>query len=142
MRLTHLRAALLIGAASLLLAPAPQAQPLPPCTLTLTPDRVQGISYHATLRVAPSCPTGAAFRVRKSSTLNVVRKGAPYQPIKPDGSPAYGHLFSWTVSRTSSNVPRAEEWTSLTWEWQVYRPQLWNTRTGAYGLWQRVPVGP
>ena len=129
--------ALLIGAA---LALSAQAQPSTSCTLTLTPDRVQGISYHATLHVAPSCPPGAAFRVRKSSTLNTVRKGAPYQPIKPDGSPAYERLFSWTVSRAGSNIPRAEEWTSLTWEWQWYHPELWNARAGGYGLWQRIPV--
>jgi len=59
------------------------ARPATPCTLTLVPDQVRGVAYHVLLNVSPTCPAETTFRVRKSSTINTKRNGAPYQPIKP-----------------------------------------------------------
>lgn len=125
---------------ALLLAPSRAGPPAPtPCTLTASPDRVSGLAYHVRLRVSPGCPATATFRVRKSSTLNVKGRGAPYQPIRPDGSEAAGGLFAWTVTKVGSNIPPAELWTSLTWEWQRYDPDRPDPRTGRPGLWERIP---
>lgn len=105
----------------------------------MTPVSVRGVSYLAALTVSPSCPASRVFRVRKTSTLNMRSKGAPYQPIRPDGSLDAGGLFSWSISKRTSNIPPSELWTSFTWDWQVYDAHTWNTRTHEYGAWQRIP---
>jgi len=122
---------LLLGPA--LLIPAALLSQQPACALSLSPDQVRGVAYHVRLIVSPGCPADTAFRVRKSSTINVKRKGAPYQPIKP-------LTGAWEVGRFKSKVPPAELWTSLTWRWEVYDADRLNLLTGAAGDWRRVPV--
>lgn len=123
--------AALLSAVGAALAPVP---PSTPCTLTLTPDAVRGAQFHARLSLAGSCGHGASFRVRKSSTLNVRRQGAPYQPIKPITG-------AWTVTPRGSNIPPAELWTLITWRWERFYPDEYNVRTREYGVWHRIPVG-
>ncbi|AWN23996.1 hypothetical protein DKM44_12780 [Deinococcus irradiatisoli] len=106
------------------------AQP-PTCTLTLIPDQVRGVAYHVIFKVAPSCPADAVFRVRKSSTINQKKNGAPYQPIKP-------LVGAWDIGKTTSTVPGAELWTSLTWQWQVYDEAQLNPATQLPGTWRRI----
>ncbi|MCD0164871.1 hypothetical protein IHN32_00335 [Deinococcus sp. 14RED07] len=128
---------LIVPLSVLLLAPA-GAQPASTCRLTMTPATILGASYKVTLRVDPSCPADRTFHVRKSSTLNTRAAGAPYQPIRPDGSAAFRYAWSWPVSATRTAVPAAELFTLFTWEWQVYDDTLWNPATRRYGRWIRI----
>lgn len=116
-----------------LLAPAVMLTQPAPCTLTLSPDQVRGVVYHVRLIVSPGCPASTMFRVRKSSTLNVKRKGAPYQPIKPI-------VGAWEVSQAANSVPAAELWTSLTWRWEEFRPDEYSNTTGELGAWRAIPL--
>jgi hypothetical protein len=115
----------------LLLGPAQAAMTTvssPVCTLQVIPDYTLGVAYRAVLRPSPGCPLGAELRVRKSSTLNVRRDGAPYQPIKPETG-------AWLLSRTQTTVPSRELWTLYNWRWEVYDPQAYSPRLGKTGRW-------
>lgn len=117
----------------LLLFPAAMLTRPAPCTLTLSPDQVRGVAYHVRLIVSPGCPASTVFRVRKSSTLNVKRKGAPYQPIKPlEGA--------WEIGKARNTVPTAELWTSLTWRWEKFAPDEYSNTTGELGTWRAIPL--
>ena len=85
MRRTHilLTGAALTGTAAALVV-ALIAQPLPACRLQVIRDYVTPISFQAVLQLSDGCPPGTVLRVRKSSTMNVKRNGAPYQPILPE----------------------------------------------------------
>lgn len=120
---------------TLLLLGAAAGQVTPLCAVTVSPQVTRGVTYHASIRLAPGCPPGGTARVRKSSTLNTRASGAPYQPIKPEQG-------AWTVTRTGSTVPIPELWTLFTWQWQFYDPQAWNVRTQEFGVWKRaLPPG-
>ena len=112
-----LRAALLISAALLLPAAAVLvAAPTPAsCHLQVIPDYTLGVTYRAVLRPSPGCGASAVLRVRKSSTINTVRSGARYQPIKP----ATG---AWEVGALAVRrpVPADELWTLYNWRWEYW----------------------
>ncbi|MFK7601902.1 hypothetical protein ACI3L1_06785 [Deinococcus sp. SM5_A1] len=113
-------AALLIGAAlSLPLASVLGAIPPIPavCRLEVIPDYTLGFVYKAVLRLSPECEFGQSLRVRKSSTLNVKREGAPVQPIRPE-------VGAWTLGRLSSTIPDWQLWTSNSWRWEYNDPLL------------------
>jgi hypothetical protein len=132
---------LLIGAALTLgAAPALAGLTVPtPCAVIMTPDRVTPAgAYHARLHLTPTCQA-QTFRVRKSSTLNTRRAGAPYQPVRPDGTARFGFVWSWTISRAGSTVPEAELWSLTSWRWESYQPRTWNARTRTYGVWAPIP---
>ncbi|GGB69662.1 hypothetical protein [Deinococcus soli (ex Cha et al. 2016)] len=124
--------------AVLLLAHAGAQSSAPTCRLTMTPVSVLGASYKVAFRVDPTCPPTHVFQVRKSSTISTRASGAPYQPIRPDGSAAFHYAWSWPVSRARVAVPGNELFTLFTWEWQVYDEARWNPITRRYGLWTRV----
>lgn len=115
--LNPVRAVALLVAATFALAHAEtgSVSPLPACHLQVIPDYTAVVIYRAVLRLSPACPAGTVLRVRKSSTLNVVRKGAPYQPLDPPTG-------AWNLSRTSTTVPRDKLWTVSTWRWEAYDP--------------------
>jgi hypothetical protein len=100
----------------------------PGCTLQVIPDYTFGVAYRAVLRPSPGCPPGTELRIRKSSTLNVRRAGAPYQPIKPESG-------AWTVSEYRSTVPDRELWTLYNWRWEVYDLTAFSPRLQKYGRW-------
>ncbi|GAA4002601.1 hypothetical protein GCM10022631_11600 [Deinococcus rubellus] len=115
----------------LLLFPAAVLTRPAACTLTLSPDQVRGVAYHVRLIVSPGCPASTVFRIRKSSTLNVKRKGAPYQPIKP-------LTGAWEIGKATNTVPAAELWTSLTWRWELYDAERYSNVTGELGAWRGI----
>ncbi|GAA3995157.1 hypothetical protein GCM10022631_01620 [Deinococcus rubellus] len=117
----------------LLLFPAAVLTRPAPCAITLSPDQVRGVAYHVRLIVSPGCPASTVFRVRKSSTLNVKRKGAPYQPIKPLQG-------AWEIGKARNTVPDAELWTSITWRWELYDAEKFNVLTDELGAWRGIPV--
>ncbi|KQR37715.1 hypothetical protein [Deinococcus sp. Leaf326] len=119
--------ALLIPAAAVVVATSP-----PGCRLQVIPDYTWAVTYKAVLRLSPGCTDGTVLRVRKSSTQNVRRDGAPYQPIKP----AQG---AWNFGKTST-VPKNELWTVYTWRWEWWDAQAWNPRTQALGRWTAAEV--
>lgn len=135
-----MRAALLLGAALMLsAAPAGALLSAPACDIRMSPDRAgPAATYHATLQVSPACPAAQVFRVRKSSSISLRSRGAPYQPIRPDGSARFEYLWSWSVSARASNVPSAELWSSTSWRWEVYRPFDESGAQGAVGVWQPI----
>lgn len=111
------------------------------CRLQVIPDYVTPISYKAVLRLSPACPAGTVLRVRKSSTLNVKRNGAPYQPIRP----AVG---AWEVGNSYSQVKKPVPYNELLttrfdsavplgtrWQWEYWSPSEWNPRTQSSGRW-------
>ena len=106
----------------------------PVCGISLTPDTTRGVTYHASLIIAPSCPPSTEFRVRKSSTLNTRRAGARYQPIKPTSG-------AWTISRNLNTIPLKELDTLFSWRWEVFDPKVWDLRTGQLGVWLPIRVG-
>lgn len=122
-----LSAALLIPAAAIVVVTSP-----PGCRLQVVPDYTWAVTYKAVLRLSPGCPDDTALRVRKSSTQNVRRNGAPYQPIKPEQG-------AWTFGRTST-VPRNELWTVYSWRWEYYDPEAWNPRLSQKGRWLAAEV--
>lgn len=105
----------------------------PACGITLTPQATRGVTYTAILTVASSCPSGTAFRVRKSSTLNTRAAGAPYQPIKPQTG-------AWVVTSKTSTIPPGEIYTLFSWRWDVFDPKVWNLDTGQLGAWLPIRV--
>lgn len=127
----------------LLLVPLPLAlasllQAPPACRLQVIPDYVTPIGYRAVLRSSPDCAYGTVLRVRKSSTLNTRRAGAPYQPIRPETG-------AWEVGRAGAlktPVPTRELPTStLTgWRWEYWSAKTWNPRTNATGRWLAAEV--
>ncbi len=108
-----LLAALLFGAASAAPADAPTTGHY--CRLVVYKDYQMGFGYYAQLALAPECTPGQVARIRRSSTLNVIRNGARYQPIDP----ATG---AWEVSATGDNVPNGKQFTYTwsTWVWQYW----------------------
>lgn len=96
------------------------------CQLTLRISEAQAATYRVALIIPPACPPDRVFRVRKSSTLNVKRDGAPYQPIKPT-------VGAWEISRLKSTVPRAELSGLNTWRWEVWDKSR--------ALWLPIPIG-
>ena len=125
--------ALLLGAALLLPATAVIVVTSPPgCRLQVIPDYTWAVTYKAVLRLSPGCADNTTLRVRKSSTQNVRRDGAPYQPIKPTQG-------AWNFGRTST-VPPNELWTVYSWRWEWWDAQAWNPRTQAKGRWTAAEV--
>lgn len=126
-----LLAALTLPALALLPAPAP------PCRLQVIPDYTLLVAYRAVLRPSSGCPAGAVLRVRKSSTLNVRREGAPYQPIRPGTG-------AWEVAGpavfVNRPVPGGDLWTLLSWRWEYFDPEVFNTRTNTPGRWIAAEV--
>lgn len=112
------------------LAQTPPPVPRPTCYLQMIPDYTFVVAYKAVLRLPASCRYDAVLRVRKSSTLNTVRNGAPYQPYQGP----------WDLGWGRSNVPNAKLWTSLNWRWEYFDPALINPRTGALGTWRPAEV--
>lgn len=133
-------AMLLLGAALLIPAAAVVVVTSPPgCRLQVIPDYTWGVTYKAVLRLSPGCTDDTTLRVRKSSTQNVRREGAPYQPIKPDGSDRYAGKFAWDFG-TLSTVPTNELWTVYSWRWEWWDPNTWNPRTQTKGRWTAAEV--
>lgn len=93
-------------------------QGAPICHLTMTPAEVRGASYRARFTISASCPASTVFRVRKSSTMNLKTKGAPYQPIKP-------LTGAWEIRKTSTTIPADQLWSLSTWQWQVWDDTAW-----------------
>ncbi|KQR40732.1 hypothetical protein [Deinococcus sp. Leaf326] len=125
--------ALLLLSAALIPAAAVVVVTSPPgCRLQVIPDYTWAVTYKAVLRLSPGCMDGTALRVRKSSTQNVRREGAPYQPIKPIQG-------AWTFGKTST-VPKNELWTVYTWRWEWWDAQAWNPRTQTPGRWTAAEV--
>jgi hypothetical protein len=125
LRPTRLWPGLLLGGVALA---AVSTLGAPVCTLQVIPDYTLGVAYRAVLRPSPGCPLGTELRVRKSSTLNVRRAGAPYQPIKPETG-------AWLLSRTQTTVPSRELWTLYNWRWEVYDSTAYSPRLQKYGRW-------
>ena len=115
-------AALMIGAASAAVTDAPT--PSHYCRLVVYKDYEMGFAYYAQLALAPECTPGQVARVRRSSTLNVIRNGARYQPIDPANG-------AWEVTATGDNVPNGKQFTYTwsTWDWEYWteKPPRWNT---------------
>ena len=86
-------------------------QPLRPATYRSS----LGVTYRAVLRPSPGCAASAVLRVRKSSTLNTVRGGARYQPIKPAAGACDASAL--TVRKP---VPGYELWTLDNWRWEYW----------------------
>jgi hypothetical protein len=130
----HFWAALLIGAAlgftSAASAQSTPALPRPACYLQVIPDYTFVVAYKAVLRLSPRCTYDASLRVRKSSTINTVRNGAPYQPYQGP----------WDFGDAKSTVPNAKLWTSLQWVWEYFDPTRMNPRTGVQGIWRPAEV--
>ena len=131
---------LFLGAVAIAAAGVVATTTAPPaCRLQVIPDYVTPISYRAVLRVSPGCPSGTTLRVRKSSTINTVRNGAPYQPIKPLKG-------AWDVKKigdvTVSSVPGFELQTSTItkWQWEYWSAAEWNLRTNTKGRWVAAEV--
>ncbi len=112
-----------------LLTASGQPAPVPPLPPTPTPaptycrtivikDSVLVVAYKPVIRLAPDCPADGQARVRKSSTMNVVRNGAPYQPIRPLQG-------AWVVTKFSSTIPWNELWTTFTWRWEWWDGMRW-----------------
>ncbi len=92
--------------------------PTPPsCRLQVIPDYTLVFVYRAVLRLSPECGFDQALRVRKSSTTNTKRNGAPYQPIRPE-------VGAWALGRLKSTVPSSQLWTSPSWRWEYNDPIL------------------
>lgn len=130
-----LGAALALPVAALVIVQSPAA-----CHLQVIPDYDFKFVYTAVLRPSPRCGVDEVLRVRKSSTMNVRRNGAPYQPIKPDGSAKYSGLYSWSLSSLTSNIPPAELNTISSWRWEWYDAQALNPRTQQKGVWRAAEV--
>ncbi|WP_019588412.1 hypothetical protein [Deinococcus apachensis] len=81
------------------------------CRIEVIVDNVLPSAYPPVIRVAPGCPPGGYARVRKSSTLNLRRNGAPYQPVRST-------VGAWNVTASSSTIPPGELWTPATWRWE------------------------
>lgn len=123
---------------SLLFALLLAAPPAPPtCHLQVIPDyTLFGLTYRAVLRPSPGCAYGTVLRVRKSSTLNVKRNGAPYQPILPE-------VGAWEIGvgvTVKNPVPAKSLWTLSSWRWEWWNPDVWNPRTGQKGRWLAAEV--
>lgn len=123
----------LLGAAAIAAAGMVATIAVPPaCRLQVIPDYTLAVAYKAVLRLSPGCPDGTVLRVRKSSTMNTVRSGAPYQPIKPLKG-------AWEVGKrgdvTISQVPVNEVWTVL-----VPKPWRWEFFQSANGRWTAAEV--
>lgn len=134
------RSLLLLLAVPVLCLPALAVllQASPTCRLQVIPDYVTPIGYRAVLRPSPACAYGTVLRVRKSSTLNTRRNGAPYQPIRPE-------VGAWEVGQgrvLKTPVPRRELSTStLTgWRWEYWSAETWNPRTNTKGRWLAAEV--
>ncbi|MDV6376023.1 hypothetical protein [Deinococcus arenicola] len=114
-----MNAALFTGAALALPAAALYAIPVTPqvCHLQVIPDYTLGFVYRAVLRLSPQCGFTQTLRVRKSSTINTRRGGAPYQPIQPLKG-------AWTLGRLNNSVPGGALWTSNSWRWEYNDPVL------------------
>ncbi|THF70524.1 hypothetical protein E7T06_07415 [Deinococcus sp. Arct2-2] len=104
---------LLLASAIALPAPAPTY-----CRTIVIKDSVVLVAYKPVIRLAPDCPPDAQARVRKSSTLNTRRNGAPYQPIRP-------LIGAWIVTPYGSTIPANELWTLLTWRWEWWDGTRW-----------------
>ena len=125
---------LLLALGSLTAAEAQVApQPLPACHLRILRDYTLGVTYKAVLRLSPGCRPGTVLRVRKSSTLNTRRGGAPYQPIKPEAG-------AWELSASKTTIPARELWTLYSWRWEFYDPAGINPLTGKPGRWRGAGV--
>lgn len=112
-------------------AAAPTPEPAA-CRLQIIPDYTLGITYRAVLRLSPECAERASLRIRKSSTQNVRRDGAPYQPIKPT-------VGAWDLG-PKTTVPAGELWTLSSWRWEYYDVAAWSTRLGQLGRWRAGEV--
>lgn len=124
---------LFLGAVAIAAAGVVATTTAPPaCRLQVIPDYTLAVAYKAVLRLSPGCPDGTVLRVRKSSTMNTVRSGAPYQPIKPLKG-------AWEVKKrgdiTISQVPVNEVWTVL-----VPKPWRWEFFQSASGRWTAAEV--
>lgn len=91
-------------------------QPTTYCPVIVYRDYHFGAVYKAVPRLPTTCQGTA--RVRKSSTINVRRNGAPYQPVKPE-------IGAWDVTRTKTNIPPRELWTLTTWRWEYWDGSRW-----------------
>lgn len=110
----------------------------PACRLQVIPDYVTPIGYRAVLRPSPVCSHGTVLRVRKSSTLNTRRAGAPYQPIRPETG-------AWEVGQgvtAKTPVPTRELPTSTltSWRWEYWSAETLNPRTNTKGRWLAAEV--
>ena len=113
------RTALVLAAGTL--TSLPQASSAPPlCHVIILRDYDLAFGYYAVPRLAPSCSAGAVGHLRKSSTLNMHRKGDPVQPVIP----LKGY---WTVTATGEDVPTDQQFTSgfSSWEWQDSVGGVW-----------------
>ena len=129
----------LLGVGVLTATAALLAPPLPPsCHLQVIPDYSLVVAYRAVLRPAPACSRTTVLRVRKSSTLNVVRRGDPYQPIKPEQG---AWEVAGTTQRVTRPVPGRELWTLLRppWRWEWFDETALNP-AGQPGRWRPAEV--
>lgn len=99
--------------------------PPPGCYLRVIPDYSFGVIYRPVLKPSPDCGADVSLRVRKTSTLNRRKNGAPYQPIIPDGSAKYGGVYSWTLGKFGGTIPAGELWTLYSWRWQWLDGKVW-----------------
>ncbi|MFB9994464.1 hypothetical protein ACFFLM_21135 [Deinococcus oregonensis] len=109
---------LILLLASALAAPVPALPPTPApiptptyCPTIVIKDNVIVVAYKPVIRLAADCPADGQARVRKSSTLNTRRSGAPYQPIRPLQG-------AGVVTPDGNTIPANELWTLLTWRWE------------------------
>ena len=129
----------LLGVGGLTATAALLAPPAPPsCHLQVIPDYTVVVAYRAVLRPSPACVWNTVLRVRKSSTLNVIRDGAPYQPIKPERG-------AWEVASSvqpvTRPVPDQELWTLQRppWRWEWFDETAMNA-AGTPGRWRPAEV--
>lgn len=99
----------------------PVAAPTPApiyCPVEVITDNVLPFAFKPVIRLKDGCPWGGHARVRKSSTLNTKRDGAPYQPIRPEQG-------AWTVTTRTNTIPARELWTLWSWRWEWFDGSRW-----------------
>ena len=96
------------------------------CKVGIIPDSTfPPFAYKAVLRLDPLCPPGGVAYVRKSSTINTIKKGAPYQPTIPGGQGRFGGKWSWKMTTTLNEVPSSQLWTLNLWRWEYFDGNQW-----------------
>ncbi|MFD1734678.1 hypothetical protein ACFSC4_30305 [Deinococcus malanensis] len=88
------------------------------CAVQIIRDNALIFAYKPVIRLHPSCSRRAQARVRKSSTLNTRRNGAPYQPIRPEKG-------AWTVTASGTTIPNRDLWTTWSWRWEYWDGTHW-----------------
>ncbi|GGK11879.1 hypothetical protein GCM10008955_01410 [Deinococcus malanensis] len=97
---------------------APQTPLVKYCAVQIIRDNALIFAYKPVIRLHPSCSRRAQARVRKSSTLNTRRNGAPYQPIRPEKG-------AWTVTASGTTIPNRDLWTTWSWRWEYWDGTHW-----------------